>query len=70
MKKIKELSKYERYKLFGLIVDAITGVVGGSLVLQEGHPYITLGVLATGAAANKTVSFYKERELNTQNNEK
>ena len=61
------LSKYDKYKLFGLIIKAITGVVGGSLVLTEKHPYITLVVLAIGAGANEWVSFIKDKEAKKVN---
>jgi divalent metal cation (Fe/Co/Zn/Cd) transporter len=56
------LSKYDKYKLFGLIIKAITGVIGGSLVLTENHPYITLIVLSIGAGANEYISFIKDKE--------
>ena len=61
------LSKYDKYKLFGLVIKAITGVVGGSLVLTEKHPYITLIVLAIGAGANEWVSFIKDKEAKKVN---
>jgi hypothetical protein len=61
------LSKYDKYKLFGLVIKAITGVVGGSLVLTEKHPYITLVVLAIGAGANEWVSFIKDKEAKKVN---
>ena len=72
-KKIQALTSYERYKLIGLVIKGVTGVIGGSLVLAEGHPYIAMTVLALGAGANETVNFYKEKEManqiNTENNE-
>lgn len=61
------LSKYDKFKLFGLVIKAITGVVGGSLVLTEKHPYITLVVLAIGAGANEWVSFIKDKEAKKVN---
>ena len=60
--KIFSLSKIEKLKLIGLCIQAVTGVVGGSLILTEGYPYTTLGVLALGAVANQVVSFIKEKE--------
>jgi len=61
------LSKYDKFKLIGLIIKAITGVIGGSLVLTEKHPYITLVVLAIGAGANEWVSFIKDKEAKKVN---
>lgn len=61
--KIKNLfNSYEKLKLIGLIVKAVSGVVGGSLILSEAKPYLTLGILAVGAAANELISFLKEKE--------
>lgn len=67
--KILSLSKVEKLKLIGLCIEAVSGVVGGSLILVEGHPYITLIVLGLGAVATKIVSFIKEKEnlLNIEN---
>lgn len=64
--KIFSLSKIEKLKLIGLCIQGVTGVVGGSLILVEGHPYLTLVVLSLGAIANQVVSFIKEKE--NQNN--
>ena len=60
--KILTLSKLEKLKLAGLCIQAVTGVIGGSLILSEGYPYTTLAVLAIGALANQVVSFIKEKE--------
>lgn len=62
MKKI--LTTYDKYKLIGLIIKSITGVIGGSLILTETHPYLTLFILAIGAGANEWVSFLKDKEAN------
>ena len=56
-------NKYDKLKMFGLIIKSITGIVGGSLVLTENHPYITLSVLALGGAANEFVSVLKDKEV-------
>ena len=72
MKNILTLSKIEKLKLAGLSIQAVTGVVGGSLILSESYPYTTLSVLAIGAVANQIVSFIKEKEnelKNTKNEE-
>ena len=60
--KIFSISKIEKLKLTGLCIQAVTGVIGGSLILAEGYPYTTLAVLAIGAVANQIVSFIKEKE--------
>jgi len=68
--KITGLSKIEKLKLIGLCVKASTAIVGGSLILVEGHPYLSVAILAIGAVANEVVSFIKEREnasLSTSN---
>ena len=51
-----KISKFDKFKLIGLCIKAVTGVIGGSMVLAEGHPYLTLAVLAVGALANELVS--------------
>lgn len=67
--KIFSLSKIEKLKLIGLCIKAVTGVIGGSLIIVEGYPYVALAVLAIGAAANEVVSFIKERENQSKINE-
>ena len=49
----------DKAKVITLIIKAITGVVGTSLVLENNHPYITLVVLAVGAIANELINIYK-----------
>ncbi len=60
--KIFSLSKIEKLKLTGQCIRAATGVIGASLIIAEGHPYLTLFILALGAIANEAVSFIKEKE--------
>ncbi len=60
--KIFSLSRIEKLKLIGLCIKSVTAIAGGSLVLTEGHPYITLAVLSIGGVANEVVSFIKEKE--------
>ncbi len=67
--KIFSLSKVEKLKLTGLCIQAVTGVIGGSLILTEGYPYTTLAVLSIGAIANQVVSFIKEKENEMNANE-
>ncbi len=60
--KIYSLSKVEKLKLIGLCIKSSTAIAGGSLILSEGHPYLTLSILCIGGAANEVVSFIKEKE--------
>jgi len=60
--KIFTLSKIEKLKLIGLCIKGATGIIGGSLILVEGHPYLTVCILALGGVANEVVSFIKEKE--------
>lgn len=52
-------NKPNKAKLIALCAKAVTGVVGASLILEQNHPYITLGVLALGAITNEIINFYK-----------
>ena len=61
MKKII-ITKFEKFKLIGLCIKGATGIVGGSLILTESHPYWALGILSLGAIANEVVSFIKDKE--------
>lgn len=54
------MRKNNKLKLAGMIVKGVTGVLGGSLVLSNEHPYIALTVLAIGAAANEYILYLKE----------
>lgn len=60
--KITGLSKIEKLKLIGQCVKAATAIIGGSLILSEGHPYWSISILALGGVANEILSFIKERE--------
>jgi len=60
--KIFSLSRIEKLKLIGLCIKSVTGIAGGSLILVEGHPYLTVSILAIGGVANEIVSFIKEKE--------
>jgi len=51
-----------KYELAAMLIKAATGVVGGSLVLENQHPYITLSVLAVGAMANELLTYLKKNE--------
>lgn len=64
--KIATLSKLEKLKLAGLCVKSATAVGGGSLILVEGHPYLTIFILAMGGVANEVISFVREKENQVQ----
>ena len=66
--KIFKLSRFDKLKLIGLSIKAATGIVGGSLVLVEGYPYLATAILALGAVANEVVSFIKEKENDKSGN--
>jgi hypothetical protein len=51
--------KPNKAKLVALCIKSVTAVIGGSLILEQNHPYITITVLALGAIANEIINFYK-----------
>lgn len=57
-----EKGKSKKIKLLALCIKAMTGIVGGSLVLSNEHPYLSIAVLATGAAADEIVKFFSGTE--------
>lgn len=57
-----KITTLEKYKLIALCIKAFTGIIGGSLVLSRDHPYLSLTVLAIGAAANELVINLKDKE--------
>ena len=57
-----QFTKIDKLKLAGLSIQAVTGVVGATLILTENHPNLTLVVLAIGAISNQIVSFIKGKE--------
>ena len=68
-------SKYERgrskkIKLLALCIKAITGIVGGSMILTQQHPYIILAILSIGAVANEITNFIDTEEEEPDNNSK
>ncbi len=62
MKKAFSFTKIDRIKLIGISIKAVTGVLGVSVILTEGHPYLTIGILAAGALADQIVIYIKEKE--------
>ena len=53
----------DKIKLFSRCVQGATGVVGGSLILTESHPYLALASLAIGAIFNEILMFIKDKEM-------
>ena len=68
--KLITFSTFDKYKLLGLCIKSVTGIVGANLVLSNEHPYITLAVLAIGAVANEILNYVRDKETtnNTINN--
>ncbi len=62
IKKAFAISKIEKLKLIGICIKSATAIVGGSLILTERHPYLSVGILALGGVSNEIVSFIKEKE--------
>ena len=62
MKKII-LTRIEKIILIGMCIEAATGVAGTAVILKEGHPYLTIGILITGAVATKIVTFIERKEM-------
>lgn len=52
-------NKTSKAKLLALCVKAVTGVTGGTLIIEQKYPYLSLGVLCIGAIANEIINFYK-----------
>lgn len=67
--KILKLNKIEKLKLVGLCIKSITAIAGGSLILVEGYPYLTLMILSIGGIANEIVNFIQEKENKLNSNE-
>ena len=59
---MKKFTKLERLKYIGLLIEAVTGVLGVAVILTENHPYITILILSLGAMSSKSVEFLKDRE--------
>ena len=47
-----------KWAFVAVAVKAFTGVLGGSLVLTNEHPFLALTVLAVGAIANEAINFF------------
>jgi hypothetical protein len=62
MTNLFKTTNFEKYKIIAICIKAFTGIIGGSLVLSENHPYLTITVLGIGAVANEVVSYIKDKE--------
>lgn len=60
-----EKGKSKKIKLLALCIKAMTGIVGGSLVLSNEHPYLSIMVLALGAVADEITQFFSKEEKET-----
>ena len=47
-----------KWAFIAFSVKAVTGLLGGSLVLTSEHPYLSLAVLGIGAIANEAIGFF------------
>ena len=59
MKQLKKIYS-DKTMLIALVVKAITGVLGASLILTEEHPYMALICLAIGAGVNEYLLFIEK----------
>ena len=50
--------KNRKWAFIAIAVKAFTGIIGGSLVLTNEHPYLSLAVLGIGAIANEAINFF------------
>lgn len=59
---MKELRKIysDKLMLSALVVKAVTGVLGASLILTEEHPYMALTCLAIGAGVNEILLYLEK----------
>ena len=47
-----------KWAFIAFAVKSVTGILGGSLVLTNEHPYLSLMVLGIGAIANEAIDFF------------
>jgi uncharacterized membrane protein YhfC len=55
-----KFTKMNGLELVALCIKALTGIIGGSMVLEQNHPYITLAVLGIGAVSFEIVNYMKK----------
>jgi len=51
--------KPSKLNIILIAIKAVSGVAGGAMILTENHPFISLGILALGAAANEVQAYIK-----------
>jgi len=51
--------KPSKFNILLIAIKAISGIAGGAMILTENHPYISLAILALGAAANEVQAYIK-----------
>lgn len=47
-----------KWAFVAFAIKALTGILGGSLILTNEHPYLSLIVLGVGAIANEAIDFF------------
>lgn len=52
----------DKWELAALCIKGLTGVLGGSMILENNHPYLTLAICGVGAVANEVVIFIQKRK--------
>jgi len=64
MDKVKQIiSMYgSGIQLVALLVKAVTGVFGASLILEQNHPYLALTILSLGALANEILVYLEKNK--------
>lgn len=66
MSRIILFTRLDWIKLIALCVKGITGVIGGSMIINQEHPYTTIAVLSAGVVANEFVQVIKDKEVKKQ----
>lgn len=59
---MKTIAK-NKWAFTAFAVKAVTGILGGSLVLTNEHPYLSLTVLGIGAIANEAIDFFDLKKI-------
>lgn len=64
MDKLKNYgNKTSKGKFIAICIKSVTAIIGGSMILQEGHPYLTLAILSVGAIANEALNFFYKDDV-------
>jgi len=51
--------KPSKINILLISIKAVAGVAGGAMILSNNHPYLSLIILALGAAANEVQAYIK-----------